>query len=61
MLKSVIICAIFLAVVGMIVWTKEAVHPREAPIPAGNMPSIQELHIKAHLEGLPIQEIKDPL
>jgi hypothetical protein len=59
MLKSIIICAICLAAAGMVVWTK-AVHPPGAPIPAGDMQSIQELHTKAHLEGLPIQEIKDP-
>ena len=60
MLKSVIICVVCLAAVGAIAWIKDGAHPRQAPIPAGNMPSIQELHIKAHLEGLPIHEIKDP-
>ena len=60
MLKSVIICVVCLAAVGTIVSIKEAAHPRGAPIPASNLPSIQELHTRAHLEGLPIQEIKDP-
>jgi hypothetical protein len=48
------------AVAGTFVGMKEAAHPRETPVHAASMPSIQELHTKAHLEGLPIQEAKYP-
>ena len=62
MLKLVIVitCAVCAAVAGTFVWTKEDAHLRKTPARSVDMPSIQELHAKAHLEGLPVQEIKDP-
>ena len=63
MLKAAIVaCALCAGAGGTAFWVKSsgstAVPP---PVAAGSlMPSIQEMHINAHLENLPVQVVRDP-
>jgi hypothetical protein len=63
MLKAAIVaCALCAGAGGTAFWVKAggstAVQP---PVAAGSlMPSIQEMHLNAHLENLPVLVVRDP-
>jgi hypothetical protein len=66
MLKiAIMTCAICVGVGGTALWVKSnAPPPVEATVGNGRamarMPLLQELHLKAHLDNLPVADIKDP-
>jgi hypothetical protein len=47
--------------VGAAFWIESGVHPTKSQITQLTMPSLEELHARAHVENLPVQEVKDPL
>jgi hypothetical protein len=61
MLKaSIAIVAICASTVGAAFWMKSDVRPTKSPIPELTMPSLEELHTRARVENLPVQEVKEP-
>jgi hypothetical protein len=63
MLKAAIVaCAICAGAGGTVLWVKSGgATAVRSPVAAGSlMPSIQEMHINAHLENLPVLDVKDP-
>jgi hypothetical protein len=60
MLKAVVIAGAICAS-GVVLWAHSRDGARKDPAAVeSNMPSITELHSKARMEILPIQEVKDP-
>jgi hypothetical protein len=55
---AIIVFAISTGVSGAIFWVKP--HWHAAPATAVSMPSIEELHAKAQMKGLPEQTVKEP-
>jgi hypothetical protein len=45
---------------GAALWATSAAPSKPQPIPAVTMPSLEELHARAHLQTLPVQEVKEP-
>jgi hypothetical protein len=61
MLKaSIALIAICASTVGAAYWIESGVRPAKSPIPQLTMPSLEELHARAHVENLPVQEVKEP-
>lgn len=61
MLKAAIIaCAVCAGAGGAAFWLQPGHGSTEPPTALSNMPSLLELHAKAHLENLPVQEVKEP-
>jgi hypothetical protein len=62
MLKvSIALIAICAGTVGAALWTESgARRPTKSPIPQLTMPSLEELHARAGVENLPMQELKEP-
>jgi len=61
MLKTGIIAfAIAAAAAGTTIWLKTGPVAESADDASTGMPPIQELHDKAHLKGLPVQEVREP-
>jgi hypothetical protein len=61
MLKaSIALFAVCASTVGAAFWMKSAVHPTKTPIAELTMPALEELHMRAHVENLPVQEVKEP-
>jgi len=61
MLKaSITLIAICAGAVGAAFWTESRVRPTMSPIPQLTMPSLEELHARAGVENLPMQEVKQP-
>jgi hypothetical protein len=57
---GVIAFAISVAAGGTAFWLNAGIGAKsEGPALAG-MPSIQDMYDKAHLKGLPVQEVRDP-
>jgi len=61
MLKAIIVfCAICVGAGGAAFWVESATPSGPQPNPAVTMPSLEELHARAHLQNLPVQEVKEP-
>ncbi len=61
MFKACIIAfAICAAAAGTTFWLKTGFDAKSAKYISTSMPAIQEMHYKAHLEGLPVQEVREP-
>ena len=61
MFKACIIAlAISAAAAGTTFWLKTGFGAKSADYDSTSMPPIQEMHNKAHQEGLPVQEVRDP-
>jgi hypothetical protein len=61
MLKaSIALIAVCASSVGAAFWIELGVRPTNSPIPQLTMPSLGELHAQAHVENLPVQEVKEP-
>src|SRR5215831_8455748 len=45
---------------GAALWATSAAPSKPQPIPAVTMPSLEELHARADLQSLPVQEVKEP-
>lgn len=59
MLKAIIV-VIAICASGAAFWIKSSVRPTQPPFQALVMPSIEELHTRAHVESLPVREVKEP-
>jgi hypothetical protein len=57
---GIIAFAICAAAAGTTLWLKTGFGAKSANYDSTSMPAIQEMHNKAHLEGLPVQEVRDP-
>jgi hypothetical protein len=57
MLK-VSIALIAICAVGAAFWMKSGA--TKSPLPVLTMPSLEELHTRARVENLPVQEVKEP-
>ncbi len=57
---GIIAFAICAAAAGTTFWLKTGFGAKSAGYVSASMPAIQEMHNKAHLEGLPVQEVRDP-
>jgi len=57
---GIIAFAICAAAAGTTVWLKTGFGAKSAGYVSTGMPTIQEMHNKAHLEGLPVQEAREP-
>jgi len=61
MLKASIgLIALCTSIVGTAFWIESDPRPTKSPIPQLSMPSREELHERAHVENLPVQEVKEP-
>ena len=61
MLKAGIIAfTIGAAAAGTTVWLKTGSGAKSADHASTSMPPIQEMHDRAHLKGLPVQEVREP-
>jgi hypothetical protein len=61
MLKAAIIaCAICAGAGGAAFWLQPSHGSTEPPETLTSLPSLMELHAKAHLDMLPVQEVKEP-
>jgi hypothetical protein len=61
MLKAIIaLAAICASTVGAAFWIKSGALPTKSPISELTMPSLEELHTRANVENLPVQEVKEP-
>lgn len=61
MLKaSIALIAICASIVGAAFWVKSGACPIKSQIPQLSMPSLEDLHARAHVEKLPVQEVKEP-
>lgn len=61
MLKaSIVLVAICASTAGAAFWIKSGVRPTKPPVLELSMPSLEELHSRAHVENLPVQEVKEP-
>jgi hypothetical protein len=61
MLKaSIALVAICAGTVGAAFWIELGVRPTKTPLPELTMPSLEELHKQAHVEHLPVREVKEP-
>ena len=61
MLKaSIVLCVICVGAGGAAFWVTSAAPSKSQPIPGVTMPSLEELHARAHLRTLPVQEVKEP-
>jgi hypothetical protein len=59
MLKAIIaIVAICAGTFGAAFWMKSGA--TKSPLPVLTMPSLEELHTRARVENLPVQEVKEP-
>jgi hypothetical protein len=57
---GIIAFAIGAAVAGTTFWLKTGFYAKSADHVSTGMPSIREMHDKAHLKGLPVQEVREP-
>ena len=57
---GIIAFAICVAAVGTTFWLKTGFNAKSADHVSPGMPSILEMHDKAHLKGLPVQEVREP-
>ena len=57
---GIIAFAICAAAAGTTFWLKTGFGAKSAGHVSTSMPPIQEMHDKAHLKGLPVQEVRDP-
>ena len=57
---KVALIAICAGIVGAAFWMKSDVRPTKTPIEEMTMPSLEELHMRAHVKNLPVQEVKEP-
>ena len=57
---GIIAFAICAAAAGTTFWLKTGFSAKSANHISAGMPTIQEMHNKAHQEGLPVQEVRDP-
>jgi len=57
---GIIALAISAAAAGTTFWLKTGFGAKSAAHVSAGMPTIQEMHNKAHLEGLPVQEVREP-
>lgn len=57
---SIIAFAICAAAAGTTFWLKTGLGAKSADHVSTGMPSILEMHNKAHLKGLPVQEVREP-
>ena len=57
---GIIAFAICAAAAGTTFWLKTGFGAKSAGYVSTGMPSIQEMHNKAHPEGLPVQEVREP-
>jgi hypothetical protein len=57
---GIIAFAICAAAAGTMFWLKTGFGAKSADHVSTSMPPIQEMHDKAHLKGLPVQEVRDP-
>ena len=57
---GIIALAIGAAAAGTTFWLKTGFDAKSAGDVSAGMPTIQEMHNKAHLEGLPVQEVREP-
>jgi hypothetical protein len=61
MLKaSIALISICAGSVGAAFWIESGMRLTKSPIPQLTMPSLEELHARAHVENLPVQEVKEP-
>jgi hypothetical protein len=61
MLKaSIALVAICASTVAAAFWIQSGVRPTKSPVPGLTMPSLEELHLRAHVDNLPVQEVKEP-
>jgi hypothetical protein len=61
MLKaSIALVAICAGIVLVAFWVKSDARPTKTPIAELTMPSLEALHARAHVENLPVQEVKEP-
>jgi hypothetical protein len=61
MLKaSIALVAICASTVAAAYWIESHIRPTKTPLPELTMPSLEELHKRAHAESLPVQEVKEP-
>jgi len=59
---AIALVAICVSSVGAAFWIDSGgrANPTKSPVPEVTMPSLEELHARAHLENLPVQEVKEP-
>jgi hypothetical protein len=57
---GIIAFAICAAAAGTTFWLETGFGAKPAGYVSTGMPTIQEMHNKAHLEGLPVQEVREP-
>jgi hypothetical protein len=57
---GIIALAICAAAAGTTFWLKTGFSAKSSGHVSTSMPPIQEMHDKAHLKGLPVQEVVDP-
>jgi hypothetical protein len=57
---GIIALAICAAAAGTTFWLKTGSGAKSAGHVSTSMPAILEMHNKAHLEGLPVQEVREP-
>jgi hypothetical protein len=57
---GIIAFAICAAAAGTTFWLKRGFGAKSTDHVYTSMPPIQEMHDKAHLKGLPVQEVRDP-
>jgi hypothetical protein len=57
---GIIAFAICAVAAGTTFWLKTGFGAKSAGYVSTSMPQIQEMHEKAHLKGLPVQEVREP-
>jgi hypothetical protein len=57
---GIIAFAICAPAAGTTFWLKAGFSAKSAGYASTGMPPIQEMHTKAHLKGLPVQEVREP-
>jgi hypothetical protein len=57
---AIALIAMYSATVGAAFWIESGACPTKSLIPRVAMPSLEELHGQAHVEQIPVQELKEP-